>query len=66
MYAVAGSKCDASIRRTSPHGGMLTFLVRSLQFFPASREIQTLPSFVPAQITPRSVREGAIAEITAP
>ena len=51
------------MRRTMPHGGMFTFFVRSIHFLPASREIHTLPSFVPAQTTPCCVRDGAIAEI---
>jgi hypothetical protein len=34
MYAVPASKCDASMRRTMPHGGMFTFLLRSFQFLP--------------------------------
>jgi hypothetical protein len=66
MYAVPGSKCDASMRRTRPHFGIFTFAVRSSHFVPASREIQTLPSLVPTHTTPFCVRDGAIAEITAP
>ena len=54
------------MRRTMPHFGIFRFAVRSVHFAPASREIQTLPSLVPTQTTPFCVREGAIAEISAP
>jgi hypothetical protein len=45
--------------------GIFTLAVRSFHFLP-SREIQTLPSFVPTQTTPFSVRDGVMAEISAP
>ena len=54
------------MRRTIPQGGIFTFAVRSIHFLPPSRVMWTLPSFVPAQTTPGVVRDGAIAETTAP
>src|SRR6185369_3370936 len=66
-YAVPPSKCDGSILVTMPHSGIPpTFLVRSFHFAPPSREHQILPSLVPAQTSPLSTSENAIAKTTSP
>src|SRR6266508_2236967 len=65
MYAVPPAKCDGSIFDTMPHDGMpVTFFVTSFHFAPASLVYQTLPSFVPAQMSPFSTSDVAIAKIT--
>ena len=65
MYAVLPSKCDGSIFDTMPHAGMpVMFFVTSFHRPPPSLEDQTLPSFVPAQTTPFSASENAIANTT--
>src|ERR1041384_2482043 len=64
-YAVAPLKCDGSIFDTTPHAGMpLTFFDTSVHFAPPSFVYQILPSFVPAQISPRSTSDGAMAKTT--
>src|ERR1700704_3270967 len=58
-------KCDGSIFETTPHAGMpVTFFDTSFHFAPPSFVYQILPSFVPAQISPFSTAEGAMAKIT--
>ena len=48
---------------TVPHSGRFgIFLVTSLQLFPPSRVICTSPSLVPAQITPASFGDSAMAK----
>ena len=42
------------------------FFVTSVQFAPPSRVFHTLPSLVPAQISPRCTGDGAIANTTSP
>src|SRR5712692_5444578 len=65
MYAVPASYRDGSMLPTVPHGGRLgMFLVTLVQFFPPSRVICTNPSLVPAQISPFSRRDSAIANTT--
>src|SRR5229473_7497962 len=50
---------------TVPHESMLgMFFVTFVQFLPPSRVICTMPSFVPAQITPASLGDSAIANTT--
>src|SRR5229473_2455317 len=50
---------------TVPQESMLgIFLVTLVQFLPPSRVICTMPSFVPAQITPASFGDSAIAKTT--
>src|ERR1044072_6952316 len=50
---------------TVPHESMLgIFLVTFVQFLPPSRVICTMPSFVPAQISPASFGDSAIANTT--
>src|ERR1051325_4611391 len=50
---------------TVPHGGRLgMFFVTLVQFLPPSRVSWTKPSFVPAQITPASFGDSAIANTT--
>jgi hypothetical protein len=68
---VAGSKCDGSIFRTVPHVGrpaLFRFAVTSVQLPPPppSFVTHTLPSFVPAQIRPRWISDGAIAKTSSP
>ncbi len=66
-YAVAASKCDGSILRTVPHAGSpRTFDVTFVQCLPASRVSQIRPSFVPAQISPRWIFDGAMSNTTSP
>jgi hypothetical protein len=43
-----------------------TLAVTSFQLLPPSRVNQILPSLVPAQIRPRRIGEGAIANTTSP
>src|SRR5574341_2515716 len=65
MYAVPASYREASMLLTVPHGSMLgTFAVTFVQFGPPSRVSCTMPSFVPAQITPACFGDSAIAKIT--
>src|SRR5215467_13082004 len=48
-----------------PHSGRPgIFLVRLVQFFPPSRVNCSRPSFVPAQITPASLGDSAMAKTT--
>src|SRR5712692_5523926 len=64
-YAVPPLKCDGSIFETTPHDGMpVMFFDTSFHFAPPSFVCQTLPSFVPAQISPFSTSDAAIAKIT--
>src|SRR5262245_46152203 len=64
-YAVLPSKCDGSIFDTTPHAGIpVMFALTSFHFAPPSREFHTLPSLVPAQTTPFSTSENAIANTT--
>src|SRR6266498_3847562 len=50
---------------TMPHAGMpAMFFVTSVHCAPLSLVYQTLPSFVPAQISPFSTSDVAIAKIT--
>ena len=63
---MAGSKWDGSILRMVPHAGMPTFFVTSTQLVPPSGVYHSLPSFVPAQISPRWISEGAMAKTTSP
>src|SRR5205814_1175706 len=63
-YAVPPAKCDGSIFDTTPHAGIAMFLETSFHFAPPSFVYQSLPSLVPAQISPRSISDGAIAKIT--
>src|SRR5437867_9155038 len=50
---------------TVPQSGRFgIFLVTLVQFFPPSRVIWTSPSLVPAQITPASLGDSAIAKTT--
>src|SRR5262245_40285364 len=65
MYAVPPSKCEGSIFDTRPHTGMpAMFLLTSFHLPPPSFVYQTLPSLVPAQISPFSTSDGAIAKTT--
>ena len=67
MYAVPPSKCDGSIFDTTPHAGSpVMFFETSFHFAPPSRVFQILPSLVPAQISPFSTADGAIAKTTSP
>src|SRR5215813_1873432 len=64
-YAVPPLKCDGSIFEMTAHAGRpVMFFDTSFHFAPPSFVYQTLPSLVPAQITPRSTSDGAIAKIT--
>src|SRR5215469_4121979 len=65
MYAFPASYRDASMFSTVPQGGRFTMLgVTLVQVFPASRVTCTRPSFVPAQITPGSLGDSAMANTT--
>src|SRR5512132_949130 len=65
MYAVPPLKCDGSIFDTIPQAGIpLMFFDTSFHFVPPSFVYQTLPSLVPAQISPFSTSDVAIAKIT--
>src|SRR5882757_6139049 len=65
IYAVPPLKCDGSIFETMPHDGMpVMFFDTSFHFAPPSFVYQTLPSLVPAQISPLSTSDVAIAKIT--
>src|SRR5215467_13515031 len=65
MYAVPASWRDGSMLLTVPHGGRPgMFFVTFVQFLPPSRVICTRPSFVPAQISPCSRRDSAMANTT--
>src|SRR5487761_2127318 len=66
MYAVPGSNTDGEISRTVPHAGIFTFFDTSFQCRPPSRVYQTLPSLVPAQMSPRWMDDGAMANTTSP
>src|SRR5512140_1602719 len=58
-------KCDGSIFEITPHAGRpVTFFETSFHFCPASRVYQILPSLVPAQISPFSTSDVALAKIT--
>ena len=64
-YAVPPLKCDGSIFDTTPHAGMpVMFFDTSFHFAPPSFVYQILPSLVPAQMSPFSTSEVAIANIT--
>src|SRR5262245_19927543 len=64
-YAVPLSNRDGSILLTVPHGGRPgRFAVTFVQRAPASRVTCTCPSFVPAQMTPFSIGDSAIANTT--
>ena len=66
-YAVWASKCDGSIFRMVPHVGRpVRFFVTSFQCAPASVVFHSLPSFVPAQMSPFCISDGAIANTTSP
>src|SRR6266567_3532589 len=65
MYAAAASYREGSMLLTVPHGGRLgMFFVTLDQFLPPSRVICTSPSLVPAQISPFSFCDSAIANTT--
>src|SRR6267142_4170083 len=65
MYAVPPLKCDGSIFDTAPHDGIpATFFETSFHFAPPSFVYQILPSLVPAQMSPFSTSEVAMAKIT--
>src|SRR6266496_3097877 len=65
MYAAAASYREGSMLLTVPHGGRPgMFLVTLVQFFPPSRVICTSPSLVPAQISPLSFGDSAMANTT--
>src|SRR5258708_3298160 len=65
MYAVLPAKCDGSILETMPHAGIPEmFFDTSFHFWPPSRVYHTLPSLVPAQISPFSTSDVAIAKTT--
>src|ERR671926_339033 len=62
MYAVPASYRDGSMLPTVPHGGRLgMFLVTFVHDLPPSRVSCTWPSLVPAQISPFSRGDSAIA-----
>src|SRR5215210_641834 len=64
-YAVAALKCDGSILETTPQAGMpATLFETSFHFAPPSLVYQIFPSLVPAQISPFSTSDGAIAKTT--
>src|SRR6266849_1583311 len=64
-YAAPPLKRDGSILETTPHDGMpVMFFDTSFHFAPPSFVYQTLPSLVPAQISPFSTSDGAIAKTT--
>ncbi len=64
-YAVPALKCDGSIFEIMPHAGIpVMFFDTSFHFSPPSLVYQILPSLVPAQISPFSTSDGAIAKIT--
>src|SRR5262245_64886357 len=64
-YAVAASYRDGSTLLTVPHAGKPgTLPVTFVQRDPASRVIWICPSLVPAQITPFSRGDSAIANTT--
>src|SRR6516225_8763067 len=66
-YAVAGSNVDGQIWLKLPHcGRSLKFFVTSFHFTPLSRVYQSLPSLVPAQITPCLIFEYSIDHTTSP
>src|SRR5919199_5052380 len=65
MYAVPPSKREGSMLLTVPHAGRVGMLaVTFVQCAPASRVTWTRPSFVPAQTTPFSFGDSAIANTT--
>src|SRR5262252_8108108 len=64
-YAVPPLKCDGSIFETTAHSGIPEmFFETSFHLPPPSFGYHTLPSLVPAQITPRSMSDAAMAKIT--
>src|SRR3978361_2027346 len=64
-YAAPPSKGGGSIFEITPHGGRpVTFFETSFHFWPASRVYQIFPSLVPAQISPFSTSDVALAKIT--
>src|SRR5512133_21290 len=66
MYAVAASYLDGAMLRTDPHTGRFgMFAVTLVHVAPVSRDTCTKPSFVPAQMSPRSFADSAI-EYTTP
>src|SRR4249920_2658063 len=67
MYAVPASKCDGSIFTIVPQTGIpVMFFVTSVQVPPPCRVSHTLPSLVPAQISPRCNGDGAIDQTSSP
>src|SRR4051812_25804388 len=66
-YASAGSNVDGQIWLNAPHTGRsLRFALTSFHFAPLSFVYQSLPSFVPAQITPCLIFEYSIDHTTSP
>src|SRR5215472_1706954 len=64
-YAVPASKCEASMLEIVPQSGMPGRLAVTLvQVLPASRVSCTRPSLVPAQMTPASLGDSAMAKTT--
>src|SRR3989442_785984 len=65
MYAAPLSNRDGSMLLTVPHAGSPgRFAVTLVQCAPASRVTCTWPSLVPAQMTPFSFGDSAIAKTT--
>src|SRR6266850_2390710 len=66
-YASAGSKADGQIWLNAPQTGRsLKFFVTSFHCAPLSFVYQSLPSLVPAQISPRWIFEYSIDQTTSP
>ena len=66
-YAVAESKCDASMAKTSPRPATGRFGIdTSSQVLPSFRVSLIRPLFVPAQMTPRRTAESASDWIAPP
>src|SRR6266542_1061283 len=65
MYAAPAAYRDGSMLLTVPQGGSPgRFAVTLVHVLPASRVIWTRPSLVPAQMSPFSSRDSAIANMT--
>src|SRR5437870_8600658 len=66
-YAVPASNVDGQICVNVPHAGRsLKFFVTSFHCAPLSFVYQSLPSLVPAQISPRWIFEYSMSHTTSP
>src|SRR5215813_790365 len=66
-YVVPGSNVEGQIWLKAPHGGRsFKFFETSFHFTPLSRVYQSLPSLVPAQISPCLILEYSIDHTTSP